>query len=284
VKKESLHKLAVDMTKLGVNVRLVQCDLSSAEQVKIALDGATHSFLVTNFWEMFFANGAKPGKEGFAAAKKAGELELAQGKLWVDACKQHNLQFVVYSGLENVSKLTKGKYQNVYHFDYKGQVEEYMWNQLPGKACSVRVGFYFENFINMLRPQPDGTLALPMGDDLLGGISVADLGGVVDGIFTEGPSKWGGKALGVSAQTLSVRDIAAVWSQTIGKPVIYSDVPPEVYASFGFPGDAELAEMFSFNRDGKLCVRDPEECKRVSTGKLRTWQEFAAENKDKLKF
>jgi len=284
VKKEALHQLAVEITKLGVNVRLVQCDLNSPAQVKIALEGATHSFLVTNWPELFFANGAKPGKEGFEAGRKAGEIELAQGKNWVDACKECNLQFVIYSGLENVEKLTKGLIPNVYHFNFKGQVEEYMWKQLPGRACSVRLGFYLENFKTHFVPDADGTLRIPIGHDPIGCISVADTGKVVDGIFKEGPHKWAGKALGVSSQNLTGRDIAVVWSQAIGKPVIFEDIPAEVYGSLGFPMDAELAEMFMFFRDQKLFVRDPEATQRVATGKLTTWEEFAAANKKELTY
>ena len=70
-------------------------------------------------------HGVAPGKDGIVAGNKAGEIELAQGKNWVDACKELHLQFVIFSGLENVAKLTKGKLQNVCHFNYKGQVKVY---------------------------------------------------------------------------------------------------------------------------------------------------------------
>ena len=38
-------------------------------------------------------------------------------------------------------------------------------------------------------------------------------------------------------------------SQALGKEVRYTNVPPEVYRSFGFPGADDLGNMFQFKRD-----------------------------------
>lgn len=73
-------------------------------------------------WELFFANGAVPGVEGFVAGKKAQEIEEAQGYRWVDLCKKHNLEFVVYSGLCDAKQLSGGKHVNIYHFQGKAKV------------------------------------------------------------------------------------------------------------------------------------------------------------------
>lgn len=74
-----------------------------------------------------------------------------QGKQIADHCKQLELQHVVYSGLENVYKLTGGKLE-VPHFDSKGVVEEYI-RQIKVPMTSVRLAFYFENFLTLCKPQ-----------------------------------------------------------------------------------------------------------------------------------
>ena len=43
--------------------------------------------------------------------------------------------------------------------------------------------------------------------------------------------------------------MAEALSRTIGETVIYNDVPPEVYRSFGFPGADDMGNMFQFKRD-----------------------------------
>merc|ERR1712194_861946 len=61
---------------------------------------------------------------------------------------------------------------------------------------------------------------------------------------------------GVCGEYLTGQDIADAFSEVIGALVVYNAVPPEVYASFGFPGAADLANMFRFNVDFKPVYRD----------------------------
>jgi hypothetical protein len=37
-------------------------------------------------------------------------------------------------------------------------------------------------------------------------------------------------------------------TRVLGVPVAYNHIPREVFASFGFPGAEDLANMFDFNR------------------------------------
>lgn len=67
-----------------------------------------------------------------------------------DVAKSQGLKHVVYSGLENVKRLTNGKLE-VLHFDGKGEVEEYFWS-IGVPMTSVRVAAYFENFLGPLKP------------------------------------------------------------------------------------------------------------------------------------
>nr|KAF6490400.1 NmrA like redox sensor 1 [Molossus molossus] len=107
--------------------------------MELALTGAHATFIVTNYWE-----------------NCSREQEVKQGKLLANLAKRLGLRYVVYSGLENIKKLTAGRLA-VGHFDGKGEVEEY-FRDIGIPMTSVRLPCYFENFLSYFLPQkaPDG--------------------------------------------------------------------------------------------------------------------------------
>ncbi|XP_072496501.1 nmrA-like family domain-containing protein 1 [Notamacropus eugenii] len=267
----SVRALTRDVTKpaalalqdLGAEV--VKCDLNDQGSVKEALKGAYGAFLVTNYWDNF-----------------SKEKEVQQGKIVADVSKQLGLKHVVFSGLENVKKLTKGKLE-VPHFDGKGEIEEYFWN-LGVPMTSVRLAPYFENFISFWKPMKasDGdyySLLLPMNDIPMDGISVADLGPVVTSIFRS-PEEFLGKAVGLSAEALTIQQYADILSKTLGKVFKDSKITPEAYEKLGFPGAKEIANMMRFyhmkpDRDVKLTHR--------LNPRVRSFSQFILENKEAFK-
>ncbi|XP_068102560.1 nmrA-like family domain-containing protein 1 [Hyperolius riggenbachi] len=231
---------AEKLRKAGAEV--VAADMNDEKSLSAALNGAYGAFVVTNFFE-----------------HNSKEKEAAQGKRIADLCKKHGLKHVVFSSLENVHKLTGGKLQ-VQHFDGKGEAEEY-FREIHVPMTSVRVAFYFENFLTVSKPHKsqDGKtyqLVIPMGNVPMDGISVADLGGVVRSIFQK-PSEYIGKDIGVSAEKLTIKQYAETMSKVSGKNIVDSQITPEAYERLGFPGAEELANMFRYyqmvpHRDVKL--------------------------------
>ncbi|XP_006884227.1 PREDICTED: nmrA-like family domain-containing protein 1-like [Elephantulus edwardii] len=229
VTRDVTRPKAVALRDLGAEV--VKGDLNDEASVEAALKGAYGAFLVTNFWEHFSI-----------------EKEVCQGKMVADLAKRLGLQHVVFSGLENVRKLTGGKLQ-VPHFDGKGEVEEYFWS-IGVPMTSVRVAAYFENFLTSWKPTKasDGdyyTLALPMGDIPMDGISVADVGAIVTSIFNS-PKEFFGKAVGLSAEALTVQQYADVLSKILGKDIRDAKITPEAYEKLGSPVAKEIADMCRF--------------------------------------
>ncbi|XP_018423506.1 PREDICTED: nmrA-like family domain-containing protein 1 [Nanorana parkeri] len=218
---------------------------SSAMSKKVvAVFGATDC-RPTNFWEHF-----------------SKDKEIAQGKRIADVSKRLGLTLVVFSGLENVKKLTGGKLE-VLHFDGKGEVEEY-FREIGVPMTSVRLPSYYENLLTFFRPQKDKdgdgyTLGFPMGDVPLDGMSVKDLGGIVLSILRS-PSKYAGKDIGLSTEKLTTEQYAAIMTRVLGKNIRDAKLSPAVYAKLGFPGAQELANMFEFytmkpNRDVQLTLQ-----------------------------
>ncbi|KAM3915973.1 nmrA-like family domain-containing protein 1 [Leptodactylus fuscus] len=172
------------------------------------------------------------------------------GKRVADLAKYLDLQIVIFSGLENVKKLTEGKLE-VAHFDGKGEVEEY-FREIGVSMVSVRLPCYYENLLAYFKPQKNKksegySLALPMGDDPLDGMSVTDLGCVVVSIL-KSPSEYIGKDIGLSAQKLTVAEYAAVLSRILNKDIKDPKITAEEYEKLDFPGAVELANMFRFYR------------------------------------
>jgi uncharacterized protein YbjT (DUF2867 family) len=209
---------------------IVKGDLDDIESLKAALNGVYGVFGVTNFWEHF-------------------EKEAQQGRNLVDAVAAANVEHFVFSTLPNAKKLTNGEL-DVPHFDIKGQLEEYARSR-GLKATFVHVAFYFENFLSFFPPQKqeDGTFTFgfPQGDTPLAGVAVEDLGGIVAPVF-ENSEKFIGKVIGAVGDDLPPKTYADIMTRTLGKTVKYNFIPREVFASFGFPGAEDLANMFDFNR------------------------------------
>ncbi|XP_015265424.1 PREDICTED: nmrA-like family domain-containing protein 1 [Gekko japonicus] len=259
VTRKPQQKAARELKKLGAEV--VKADLEDARSLEAALRGAHAAFLVTDFWEHL-----------------SEEREVAQGKRVADVAQQLALSYVVYSGLENVKRLTGGRLA-VPHFDGKGRVEEYF------RACGVpttciRMPSYFENFLTVFRPQraPDGDgweLALPLGDVPLDGLAVADLGPVVAALMKE-PEKYGGQTIGLSTGKLTVAEYAALMSEHTGKTVRDAKMSLESYQQLGFPGARELADMFRFYRTEP--ERDVALTRKLNP-QARTFEEWIAEHK-----
>ncbi|XP_054991712.1 nmrA-like family domain-containing protein 1 isoform X2 [Sorex araneus] len=131
------QRAAKQLRLLGAEV--VQGDQDDEASMERALSGAHAAFIVTNYWE-----------------NCSQEQEVKQGKQLADVAKRLGLQYVVYSGLENIKKLTAGRL-TAGHFDGKGEVEEYFWD-IGVPMTSVRLPCYFENLLSYFLPQkaPDG--------------------------------------------------------------------------------------------------------------------------------
>ncbi|NXP55427.1 NMRL1 protein, partial [Heliornis fulica] len=259
VTRNPLKKEAEELKQRGAEV--VKADLDDEASLELALAGAYGAFIVTNFWE-----------------HSSKEKEIAQGKRLADLSKRLGLRHVVYSGLENVKKLTGGQLE-VAHFDGKGEVEEY-FRDIDSPLTSVRLPFYFENFLSPFKPEKDPqgdtyVLALPMGDTPMDGMAVEDIGPVVLSLL-KSPEEYIGQTIGLSAGKLTEAEYAAVISQQTGKTVKASKLSPEEYEKRGFPGAKELANMFRFyalkpDRNVDLTLK--------LNPKARTFQQWVADNK-----
>lgn len=219
---------AAALRQAGAEV--VRGELDDPHSLAAALMGCYGAFGVTNYWEHF-------------------EKEYQHGKNLIDAVKASGVEHFVFSSLPHAARITGGALP-VPHFDLKAELEAYARSILPG-AAFIHVAFYYENFLTFFPPrdQGDGTLAFgfPQGETPLAAVAADDIGGVVAAIFNR-PERFRGRTVGVVGDDLPPKDYAEIMTRVLGRKVAYHYIPREVFASFGFPGAEDLANMFEFNR------------------------------------
>ena len=257
----------------AAGTEVVKGNLDDAASVQNAVSGAHGVYLVTDYRELWVQL-----QDGDAARDK----EIAQGKTVADACKTAGVKHLVYSGMELVKDII-GKPCPV--FDSKGTIEKYL-DEIGVPNTSVRMSYYYENFINVvpnpiLNPQEkDGVyeLTLPMKGPMPA-ISVEDGGPVVAAIFGN-PQEFIGKKIGIRGDRKTMAEYLAIMGEISGKTFKYNEVNLDEFAKFPHPLYPIFGSTFDFY-DTANPGRDIALTKKLNPNVL-TFQEWAMKNKDKL--
>jgi uncharacterized protein YbjT (DUF2867 family) len=251
------------LRELGADI--VQGDLDDPSSLRAALEGVYGVYGVTNFWEHY-------------------AHEEVQGRNLVEAVAAANVQHFIFSTLPPVAKETGGALRSP-HFDIKAEHEEYA-RSLGIPSTFVHVPFYFENFLYFFPPRPagDGTyqFGFPQGDTPLAAMSVEDVGAVVAPMFEE-PSRWIGKVVKPAGDELPAAQYAEAMSRATGATIRYTYVPRETFAALGFPGAADLADMFEYYRLHIPSRRDDITSCRTLAPTLQNFDQWISRNAGKLR-
>lgn len=268
---------AKELLRLGAEV--VAADIDDTESMKRALEGAYGAYCVTFYW-----------------AHLSPEKELAEAKSMAEAAKAAGLKHVIWSTLEDTRKWVPlddnrmptlmGKYK-VPHFDAKGEANSF-FTEAGVPTTFLLPSFYWENLIYFgagPKRGADGKLAItfPMGDKKLSGIASEDIGKCAYGIFKKGLTMVG-KTIGIAGDEPTCQQMAEKLTKALGQEVVYNEVTPEVYRSFGFPGADDLANMFQFYRDfEEVCTktRDIKFSKQLNPS-IQSFDQWLAENVQKI--
>lgn len=268
---------AKELTKMGAEV--VAADIDKPETIKAALEGAYGAFFVTFYW-----------------AHMSPEKEIAEAKAMAEAAKAAGLKHVIWSTLEDTRKWVPleddrmptlmGKYK-VPHFDAKGE-SNHFFTDAGVPTTFLLPSFYWENLIYFgsgPKRGADGKLAItfPMGDKKLSGIASEDIGKCAYGIFKKGVSMVG-KSVGIAGGEPTCKQMAEALTRALGEEVVYNEVTPETFRSFGFPGADDLGNMFQFYRDfEEVCTstRDINVSKQLNPA-LKSFDQWLAENAKRI--
>ena len=253
---------------------VVAANVDDEASLRRAFEGAYGAFCVTFFWDHLSV-----------------EREQAEAAAMARAAKATGVQHVIWSTLDDTRKFIPlddprmptlhGKYK-VPHFDGKGEADQYFRDAGVPTTFLLTV-FYWDNFIYFgagPKAGPDGTLALtmPMGDKKLPSMAAEDIGKCAYGIFQR-PDLIG-RTVGIAGGHLTGEQMAAGMSKALGVPVRYTDVSPEVYRSFGFPGADDMGNMFQFKRDFNdyYCKSRSIEFARSLNPELQSYEQWLAAN------
>ena len=209
-----------------------------------AFAGAYGAFCVTNFWEHF-----------------SPEKEKQQARTMAEAAKQAGLKHVIWSTLDDTRERvpldddrmpTLMERYKVLHFYVKGEADAY-FREAGAPTTFLRTSFYWDNLIYFgMGPErgEDGVLhlTLPLGDKELPGIAAEDISRCAYGIFKEGPGL-AGQTIGIAGGHATGEEMATGLSRALGETVLYQDVSPTTYRSFGFPGTEDLGNMFQYKQE-----------------------------------
>lgn len=263
------------LAKIGAEI--VAGDIDDAQSMKRALKGAYGAYFVTFYWSHLSAE--REYEEAHGMAKAA-----------IDAGLKH----VIWSTLEDTRKYIpldddrmptlQGKYKNP-HFDAKGAANHFFID-LKVPVTFLMASFYWDNLITSgPKKGPDGKLylTLPLDDKKMAGIASEDIGKCAYGIFKKGKALIG-KTIGVAGEQLTGKEMAEALSKALGKEVLFNNVTPDTFRSFGFPGAEELGNMFQFYRDfDKECnsVRDVKFSRELNP-ELKSFQQWLSKNAQRI--
>ena len=266
--------------KLGeAGAEVVAADLDDPASVQKAFRGAHGVYCVTFYWAHFSA-----------------EKELVQARTMAEAAGRAGVQHAIWSTLEDTRRFfplsddrvptLEGKYK-VPHFDAKGEADRF-FTDAGVPTTFLLPSFYWENMIAFgqgPKAGPDGklVLALPMGDKKLAGIAAEDIGKCAYGVF-KGGKTYVGRRIGVAGDHQTGAEMAAAFTEVLGREVRYEAISPETYRGFGFPGAEEMGNMYQFYRDYErecLAMRDLK-VSRALNPQLQTFREWLERNRERI--
>jgi uncharacterized protein YbjT (DUF2867 family) len=163
------------------------------------------------------------------------EMEL--GKQLADAAIEAGVRHVIFSSLENVDKITKGK-MFAPHFTDKARIEEYI-RTLPVASSFIYMAFFYTNLIEFYPPRMKGdTLVFPiyLPKDLRVPFSdpLTATGPAVLEIFSN-PDQYAGKSLPVIGDMISPQEMVDTFIQVTGKKATYSSAFTRDELLYHFP-------------------------------------------------
>ncbi|WP_394841892.1 NmrA/HSCARG family protein [Pendulispora brunnea] len=242
---------ARELARRGAEV--VAANTDDRASLERAFSGAHGAFCVTNFWEHV-----------------SPERETAQGANMAFAARSAGVAHAIWSTLEDVRRWvplsderlpTLMKKYKVPHTDAKGEADA-AFREAGVPTTFLLTSFYWENFLQpgrALRRDARGlSVQLPLGEQVLPGIALEDIGRSALGVFARGDALVG-KTVGVAGEHTSGHAMAAALTRSLGEPVRYDAVPDAVYrretrpfwadleAKTGFPGGEDLASSFAFS-------------------------------------
>jgi len=197
---------AQSLARLGAELVAVPLELGRQKDLVNAFRGSQGAFLMT-----------PP-----IAPPATHETEL--GKQQADAAVEAGVQHIVFTGLENVDKITGGK-KFAPHFTDKARVEEYI-RTLPVASSFIYLALFYTNLVEYYTPRMEGdTLVFPIY------LPKDFRAPFVDPLTATGPAvleifsnrdRYAGHSMPVVGDIISPNEMVETFKRVTGKKAAYS--------------------------------------------------------------
>lgn len=268
VSRDPSSSKSEDLKKKGVEV--IKADLTDKSSLHDALKGAHTVFAMTT--------------PSFGPDVK--NREITEGKAIADVAVAEKVQYIIFSTLPSVSKVSGGKYTKVTGFDAKAEVEEYI-RTLPIRSAFFAPGSFMQNCQNVMAPRPAGGGAYMIARHVSGKTqlplidTVGDTGKYVGAILAE-PDKYEGKTFCAASRLYSLDEVAQTIAKVSGKAVTYKQIPEEDFRMVLPPWADMLIEMMLYQQDFGYYGPKSKElvawAAENARGKVHTFEEYLREN------
>lgn len=257
---------AQSLARLGAELVAVPLELGHTKDLVNAFRGSQGAFLMT-----------PP-----IAPPATHETEL--GKQQADAAVEAGVQHIVFTGLENVDKITGGK-KFAPHFTDKAKVEEYI-RTLPVTSSFIYLAIFYTNLIEYYTPRMDGdTLVFPIY------LPKDFRAPFVDPLTATGPAvleifasrdKYAGQSMPVVGDIISPNEMVETFKRVTGKKAAYSSAFtreellhhfPAFGANEGFVRETEGMVQYAVEHGYFRKDRDLLWSRRVNPSSL-SWEQF----------
>lgn len=265
--------------QLKDKVEVVQGDIADRASLETALTGAHTVFLMST--PSFTPDGL--------------EVEYNNCKQAADVAVEKGVNYLIFSTLPSVEKISKGKYAKLTPFEAKAQAEDYI-RSLPIKSAFYCPAFFMENFSIPFFFAPKKSSGggdtwvvsrgcaphtkYPVID------ATSDTGKFVGAILAD-PDKYESKTFFAAVGSYTMEEITAVIAKTTGKQITYKEISMEEFIKASLKGmDPTLAEMFAelYKYEEEFNYFGPDEDELVAwavgnaRGKLTTLEEYLTRN------
>jgi nucleoside-diphosphate-sugar epimerase len=257
---------AQSLARLGAELVAVPLELGRQKDLVNAFRGSHGAFLMT-----------PP-----IAPPATHETEL--GKQQADAAVEAGVQHIVFSGLENVDKITGGR-KFAPHFTDKAKVEEYI-RALPVTSSFIYLALFYTNLIEYYAPRLDGdTLVFPiyLPKDFRAPFvdPLTATGPAVLEIFAN-PDKYAGRSMPVVGDIISPNEMVEAFERVTGVKAAYTSAFtrgellhhfPAFGANEGFVRETEGMVQYAVEHGYYRKDRDLLWSRRVNPNSV-SWKQF----------
>jgi uncharacterized protein YbjT (DUF2867 family) len=200
---ERVRVLARDPQKaaklLGENVEIAGGDLNDVASVEAAMEDVDRALL-----------------------NSAPSLDLVQMQSnFVDAARRGNVKHVVKFSAMGANPNDTRAFARLH-----GKAEQRLKDSGLGWTM-LRPPFFMQNLLGLAEMVRGGTIYQPTGTGRAGFVDVRDIAAVAAAVLADPTAHNGETYAPTGPELLGYADIAAAFTSALGRPVAYSDIPPE---------------------------------------------------------